>query len=84
MADDLDLDTIEADARYWLGEMLDQTKTRDAVLALVAEVRRLRAIEEWAEDAPHHPGCSGGYGLGYRCKCGRREIWPDPDEADRG
>lgn len=48
MADDLDLDTIEADARYWPGEMLDQTKTRDAVLALVAEVRRLWAIEDMA------------------------------------
>lgn len=48
MADDLDLDAIEADARYWLGEMLDQTETRDAVLALVAEVRRLRAALEAA------------------------------------
>lgn len=48
---ELDLDAIEADARYWLGEMLDQTEARDAVLALVAEVRRLRAIETLAREA---------------------------------
>lgn len=48
---ELDLDAIETDARYWLGEMLDQTEARDAVLALVAEVRRLRAIETLAREA---------------------------------
>ena len=48
---ELDLDAIDVDARYWLGEMLDQTEARDAVLALVAEVRRLRAIETLAREA---------------------------------
>jgi len=58
VADDLDMDTIEADARYWLGEMLDQTETRDAVLALVAEVRRLRAVLEEVA-AMIDDGCTG-------------------------
>ena len=48
---ELDLDAIDVDARYWLGEMLDQTEARDAVLALVAEVRRLRDVETLAGEA---------------------------------
>lgn len=84
MADDFDLHAGDLTEIEQCAALDGQGATADQTLALVAEVRRLRAIEEWAEDAPHHPGCSGGYGLGYRCKCGRREIWPDPDEADRG
>ena len=52
--------------------------------ALVDENDRLRAIEEWARGADHHPGCSGGFGTSYPCKCGRREFWPDLEVADRG
>ncbi len=46
-----------------------------AVKTLCDEVDRLRLIEEWAQGADHCPGCSGGYGDQYRCKCGRRDLF---------
>lgn len=45
------------------------------VKTLCDEVDRLRLIEEWAQGADHCPGCSGGYGDQYRCKCGRRDLF---------
>lgn len=45
-----------------------------ALIALLA--RRLRAIAEWAQDAPHHDGCPWRPYLGARCTCGRDEVMP--------
>lgn len=49
-----------------------------SIPVLCDEVDRLAAVEEWARDADHHPGCNGG--LGGRCKCGRTALFGD----DRG
>ena len=47
------------------------------------DVERLQEIAEWAVDADHHPGCSGGY-VGQRCKCGRRELFPVSEDGNNG
>ena len=40
------------------------------------EVARLRAVEEWAQDAPHHDGCAARYEPAWACTCGRDEVMP--------
>lgn len=77
---DLDLDDDELAAFESLAPEMARhfgMHTAARVYALVPEVRRLRAVEEWARDADHHPGCSGGYGPEYRCKCGRRDLFTE-------
>ena len=82
---ELDLDAATQagnDARY-AANMAD---------ALVAEVRRLRPIAEWAADAPHLDGCLARHNAGvaesdpprkpYPCTCGRDELFGE--ELDRG
>ena len=69
---DLDLDAIEAAAHRGVAYVEPTT-----VLALVAEVRRLRTIAEWAKDAPHHDGCRSRFPRSHSpvpCTCGRDEV----------
>ena len=74
---DIDLDSVphERGCAHWIepGCITDPCECWRGQLE--AEIRRLRDIEEWAADADHHAGCSGGYGPQYRCKCGRRGLF---------
>jgi hypothetical protein len=69
--DRLDLDAVEecADMRAWTAP--------ETVLALVAKVRRLRALESRLGELPGQWTASTADGLGYR-----REHWRGPDYAE--
>lgn len=66
----------------------------DSVHLTRAERDALVAAVRWAQNAPHHDGCSARFntepeiGDGdrrpYRCKCGRDEALGPFKEADRG
>lgn len=78
MTDDDLTDVQEMATMNGVGATAEQTD------ALVTEVRRLRAIAEWAQDAPHHDGCLARHNGSpqaaaarpYPCKCGRDEVMP--------